>query len=135
MAYLGRTSERYMYYGAKEQMFELARELRKSMTEAERVLWSRLRNRQIDGLIFRRQHPVDVYIVDFYCHKHKLVIEVDGEIHDIPENAEKDKGRTVEMERFGLKVIRFSNDDVLRNVEIVIDKIKLQLSDKGVENI
>ncbi len=84
MAYIGRTKERYMYYGAKKETFILARELRKSLTEAERVLWSKLRNKKIEGLIFRRQHPIDIYIVDFYCHKYKMVIEVDGEIHNNP---------------------------------------------------
>ena len=65
MAYLGRSKYRSMYYGAKGKLFELARELRKSMTETEKIVWSRLRNGQFDGLIFRRQHPIDEYIVDF----------------------------------------------------------------------
>ncbi len=130
MAYLGRTSERFMYYGAKGKMFEWARELRKSMTEAERILWSRLRNRKTDGLNFRRQHPIDEYIVDFYCHEFKLVIEVDGEIHNTPENAEKDNGRAAEIERFGIKIIRFTNDEVVHQIEDVIAEIKRQIRER-----
>ena len=127
MAYIGRTRERYMYYGAKDETFELARELRRSMTAAEGLLWSSLRNKQVNGLIFRRQHPVDIYIVDFYCHEYKLVIEVDGEIHNDPENAEKDKGRTAEMERFGLKIIRFTNNEIFNDVDFVIKEIKKEI--------
>jgi len=83
------------------------------MTRAEKILWSKLRKKQIDGVIFRRQHPIDIFIVDFYCHKHQLVIEVDGGIHNLPGVSERDEGRTYELEKWGLKVIRFTNEEVI----------------------
>jgi very-short-patch-repair endonuclease len=83
-----------------------------------------LRRKQINGFIFRRQHPIDIFIVDFYCHELKLVIEVDGGIHTEIKVAEYDKGREAEIERFGLKIIRFTNHEVFNNIEIVIKKVK-----------
>jgi very-short-patch-repair endonuclease len=124
MAYIGRTIERNMYFGAKKDIILRARELRKDMTAAEEVLWNRLRRKQINGFIFRRQHPIDIFIVDFYCHELKLVIEVDGGIHTEIKVAEYDKGREAEIERFGLKIIRFTNHEVFNNIEIVIKKVK-----------
>jgi very-short-patch-repair endonuclease len=124
MAYIGKTVEWQVYYGAKKDTILFARELRKEMTDAEEVLWSKLRKKQVNGFVFRRQHPIDFYIVDFYCHKLKLVIEVDGEIHNLPEIFEYDKGRAAELERLGLKVIRFTNQQVLFETEEVINIIK-----------
>lgn len=112
-----------MYYGASKDTILKARELRNSMTDAERQLWSRLSKKQFHGYIFRRQHPIDIYIVDFYCHDLKLVVEVDGNIHDTPENRAHDKGRSAELEKFGLKIIRFRNDEVLANMEYVLEKL------------
>ena len=127
MAYLGRTVEMTMYYGAKPDIIMNARDLRKNMTEAEKVLWSKLRKRQIDGFKFRNQHPIDIFIVDFYCHQCKLVIEVDGSVHNIPEISEKDKGRTYELERFGLTVLRFTNYEVFTQIEYVLESIRTHL--------
>ena len=70
-----------MYYGASLEVMEKAKILGKSETDAEKILWERLRNKQLLGLKFRRQHPINIFIVDFYCHKIKLVVEVDGKIH------------------------------------------------------
>lgn len=127
MAYLGRTIERDMYFGARKDVILFARELRKNMTRAEEVLWSRLRKKQIEGYIFRRQHPIDIYIVDFYCHEFNLIIEVDGDIHELPEVYEHDEGRTAELERFGLKIIRFTNQEVIQQTDNVINRIKAQI--------
>jgi very-short-patch-repair endonuclease len=124
MAYIGRTIERDMYFGAKKDIILQARELRKDMTEAEEALWNRLRRKQINGFIFRRQHPIDIFIVDFYCHELKLVIEVDGGVHTNTEVAEYDIGREAEIEKFGLKIIRFTNNEVFNNSKSVIEKIK-----------
>ena len=124
---MGRTIVKSMYYGAGREMIEKARILRKNMTGAEKVLWERLRNKRLNGLVFRRQHPVEHFIVDFYCHQHKLVIEVDGSVHNIVEVSARDKGRTYEIEKFGLRVIRFTNDEVINNTEIVIQIIKSYL--------
>lgn len=93
-----------------------ARELRKKMTPSEKTLWEYLKNKQLLGLRFRRQHPIDIFIVDFYCHNIKLVIELDGGIHDHPENKEHDKNRTAHLEKFGIKVIRFTNEEVITDV-------------------
>jgi len=117
-----------MYFGAKKELILQARELRKNMTGAEEILWSFFRKQQIDGNIFRRQHPIDIFIVDFYCHKRKLVIEVDGGIHDNPEISERDENRTYELENFGLKVIRFNNEAVINESVKVIESIKSQLN-------
>jgi very-short-patch-repair endonuclease len=128
MAFICLTREKTMYFGAKKSLILRARELRKRMTPAEAVLWAYLRNQQLDGKIFRRQHPIDKFIVDFYCHRFKLVIEVDGGIHKDPVVSERDKNRTSELESFGLKVIRFTNEDVINNTETVINKISQHLN-------
>ena len=111
-------------YGASEEVVARARDLRKRMTEAEELLWSNLRDKKLDGLKFRRQHPIWRFIADFYCHKAKLVIELDGGIHQEIETKERDINRTAEIERFDIKVIRFTNEEVLENIEEVLFKIK-----------
>jgi very-short-patch-repair endonuclease len=113
-----------MYFGANKELILQARELRKDMTRVEAILWSFLRRQRVNGLIFRRQHPIDIFVVDFYCHKHKLVIEVDGGVHDLPEIIEKDENQTCELEQYGIRVIRFSNEEVITETEKVIEKIK-----------
>lgn len=70
-----------MFFGAKPVTFERANLLRKIMTPAEKKLWQFLKNRQLNGLRFRRQHPISIFIADFYCHSAKLIVELDGEIH------------------------------------------------------
>ena len=110
-----------MYYGAKPITFERAKIISKNMTEAEKVLWNKLRKNQLLGIKFRRQHPIDIYIADFYCHKAKLVIEIDGEIHN--NQKEKDKSRTNEFEKLGIREIRFSNEEVQKNIDKVLAKI------------
>jgi very-short-patch-repair endonuclease len=98
-----------------------ARELRRNATGPERMLWSALHARQVGGLKFRRQHPIEPYIVDFYCAQAKLVIELDGESH------EGRQGYDLQRERFlrrqGFKVFRVTNDDVLDNLEGVCEAI------------
>jgi very-short-patch-repair endonuclease len=93
-----------------------ARVLRKSMTDAERKLWSLLRDRQLDGHKFRRQHPLGSYVLDFACLEQKLVVEVDGGQHA---ESERDRQRTAWLEAQGWRVIRFWNNDVLSNPESV----------------
>src|SRR6266536_6063321 len=84
--------KRGMFQGADSLVFELAKDLRRNMTTAEKVLWIYLRQ-GILGLKFRRQHPIGIYIADFYCHRVKLIIEVDGSIHDKKEVKEYDERR------------------------------------------
>jgi very-short-patch-repair endonuclease len=114
--------DKSMYFRAKSDIMEAARILRKNMTFYEKLLWARLKGKKIRGLRFRRQHPIDIFIVDFYCHEAKLVIEIDGEIHELQKDY--DEGRSAEMERFDIKVIRFTNDDVKNNIGEVIKIIE-----------
>jgi very-short-patch-repair endonuclease len=93
------------------------------LTDAERLLWSKLRLKQINGCQFYRQKPVGKYIADFYCPIVKLVIEVDGGQHFLDEHIASDKVRDEYMQRIGLKVLRFTNVDVLTNISGVIDYI------------
>jgi very-short-patch-repair endonuclease len=114
--------EKPMYYGAKSGTVQAARLLRKNMTSSEKRLWERLNHKQIRGLRFRRQHPIDFFIADFYCHEVKLVVEIDGDIH--LQRKEYDNGRSAEMEKHGIKIIRFNNSDVEDNIEMVIKQIE-----------
>ena len=123
MAYLGKTYPAKLHYNAPAATHELAKSLRKTGTEAEMLLWKEIRNRKCGGLKFRRQHPFQKLVLDFYCHELGLVIEVDGGIHDNPEVKERDINRTSELESVGLKVIRFRNEDVLNNMDKVLKSI------------
>jgi len=114
-------SQTSMYFGAIPKLFEFAKELRNKMTPAELFLWEALRKNKL-GVRFKPQHPLDRYIADFYCHKVKLVIEVDGETHD--KQLDYDIGRSHELENYGIKVIRFTNQHVINNRDEVITIIK-----------
>jgi cyclase len=115
------------YYGAGDIMFKRARSLRKKLTPAEDLLWQALRNRRIAGFKFRRQHPVGFYIADFYCDKALLIVEVDGDVHDVPEVMENDLERSKFIESTGIKIIRFRNEEVLVNLSDVLDEIERNL--------
>jgi very-short-patch-repair endonuclease len=116
-----------LFYGASPEIHRRAKELRKQMTPAEKILWEILKGKSVGGFKFRRQHPIKTFIVDFYCHELKLVIELDGEIHDQPDQVDYDLGRTYELEELGLKVIRFKNDQVINGVFKVLEEIRLLL--------
>ena len=113
--------DKTMYFKATPGILENARKLRKNMTDSEELLWNKLKGKQICGLRFRRQHPIDIFIADFYCHAARLVVEIDGEIHCMSD--EYDKGKTSEMEKFDIPVIRFTNEELVNNIEAVIGKI------------
>ena len=98
-----------------EKMKSLCRELRQDSTVPERILWGLLRNRHLAEMKFRRQQTIGPFVVDFYCDEKKLVIEVDGESH--AGRQKEDRKRQSFLERNGLKVIRFTNDEVLGNLE------------------
>lgn len=98
--------------------------LRKSLTPAEAFLWKHLKARQFEGRRFNRQHSIKNYIVDFYCAKEKLIIELDGEIHNNLEVQEKDIIRTKELNELGYTVIRFENKMVFDNLASVFMEIK-----------
>jgi len=116
-----------MFYGALPILFVLAKKLRDNQTEAELFLWSQLANLNYLKVRFKRQHPVLYFIADFYCHKAKLIIEVDGGYHDIPEQYQYDKEREHELEDLGLKVIRFTNEQVLFNIENTLKEIEKEV--------
>ena len=112
-----------MFYGASPSIFKKARHLRDNPTEAENILWRKL-NRKQQGVKFRRQHPIYVYIADFYCHEKKLVIEVDGDYHLKLDQREYDKLRSEDIKEFGIEVIRFKNERVLEGIDEVIIEIE-----------
>jgi len=100
-----------------------ARELRREMTPQERKLWRHLRGKQLYGLKFRRQHPIYRFILDFYCHQHKLAVEIDGHSHFEPSQQEYDQARTEWLTQQGMRMIRFTNHDVETNIKGVLDEI------------
>ena len=105
----------------------LARDLRRHETTAEQALWSRLRNRQIDGWKFKRQVPFGRFVLDFYCSDARLAVEVDGDTHGTAADISNDSDRTKFLEEQGVKVLRFWNTDVRDNIEGVLEMIYLAL--------
>ena len=116
-----------MFYGANRAIFIRAAKLRSNMTEAENVLWKVLRNKDVFKVRFKRQHPIDIFIVDFYCHQLKLAIEVDGEIHLLKKVNEYDAGRQHDIEKLGIKILRFTNKEILEDLEAVKKRIMLEM--------
>jgi very-short-patch-repair endonuclease len=112
-----------MWKGSTKETFIKARILRENMTEPEKMLWERLSKNQIEGLKFRRQHPILFYIADFYCHALHLIIEIDGGYHDTIEQKLKDDKRTERLRSNGITLIRFRNEEVLNNIDGVIEEI------------
>jgi adenine-specific DNA-methyltransferase len=100
-----------------------ARRLRRSATDAENRLWSRLRNRQIANLKFRRQHPLGNRIVDFFCAEAKLAIELDGSGHLTDNGQKSDLDREIELYEKGIRVLRFYNHDIAKNLDGVLNEI------------
>jgi very-short-patch-repair endonuclease len=113
-----------MWKDASGIIFSNAKKLRENPTQAEEVMWLSLSNNQLDGYKFRRQHPLLKYVADFYCHQLKLVIEIDGEYHQTVGQKKLDRERTADIEFQGLYVIRFTNDEVLTDIDSVLSKIK-----------
>ncbi len=111
----------YATGGVYEKIKPLARQMRHEPTPAEQVLWKRIRKNQVAGYKFRRQHMIDRFIGDFFCPQARLIIEVDGAIHDY--TVEEDAARQEFLESLGLRVLRFSNADVLQNIEGVLKVI------------
>ncbi len=121
--------EKKPHWRASKAMQSRARELRRAMTPAEKKLWQHIRYGQLGGAQFRRQHAVGPYIVDFFCAKAKLVVEVDGDSHADPEQAKRDEERTAWLnEQKDYRVIRFWNNQVLTNIECVLTTISMALS-------
>ena len=104
-----------------KEKLERAKELRREMTPAEKILWEELRANKL-GVHFRRQQVIAGFIVDFYCHKSALVVEVDGDIHDLQQ--EEDARREKALRELGLRIVRFRKDEVVRNLSAVVGKIR-----------
>ncbi len=121
-----------MHAGAKAHIFRLAEKLRNNMTKPERVLWEYLRKKPF-GYKFRRQHPFHVYILDFYCHKAKLSIEIDGKSHESLNQKDYDQARTRFIKEMGIYELRFKNEDVISDIGSVIHEILLELRDDSLE--
>ena len=100
-----------------------ARELRQVETETEKILWESLRGKRLNGLKFRRQHPYEHYVLDFFCVEHQLAVELDGSVHDVLDQAAYDEERTNFLNEHGLHIIRFRNEDVKKNLSSVLQKI------------
>jgi len=100
-----------------------ARNLRSTMTDAEQLIWSKIRRKQIGDLHFYRQKNIGHYIVDFYCPKGKLIVEIDGGQHYENEGMKKDRARDRYLQMLGFAVLRFSDVDVLKNIDGVIERI------------
>ena len=106
-----------------EYLKDLRRQLRNSSTNAESVLWQYLKGEQL-GMKFRRQTSIGRYIVDFCCKNEKLIIELEGEIHEHPDVAEYDEEREIYLKSLGFKIIFFKNQEVIENPKLVVEKIK-----------
>ncbi len=102
---------------------QYSRQLRENMTDAERHLWAKIRMKQLKGYQFYRQKPIGDYIVDFFCPRAKLVIEVEGSHHFSDEMTEYDRIRNEYLSSLGLRVLRFTNIDVLTHIESVVESI------------
>ena len=106
-----------------QKLKQLSRELRENMTDAERLLWNKVRMKQINGYQFYRQKPIGDYIVDFYCPKAKLIIEVDGSHHFSDEVIENDRIRDEVISSLGLTILRFTNVEVMTDIDSVIENV------------
>jgi very-short-patch-repair endonuclease len=110
--------------GRTETILEASRRLRAEMTPAENVLWDALRREGIPGMRFRRQHAIGRFVLDFYCPGYRLAVEVDGGVHDDPDQAEYDTARTEALSQLGIRVVRVRNEEVMGNLPGVIEQIK-----------
>lgn len=112
-----------MFYGASNLIFENAKKLRNTLTDSEALLWNHIKGKQL-GVKFRRQHPISNYIADFYCHEARIVIELDGNIHNLPEILQNDIERQKHVEELGLIVLRYTNSELYNNTNKVLEEIK-----------
>ena len=114
----------------KNLVIEVARKLRKHSTKSEKIFWEAVRGRKINNLKFNRQFPIyfeyegkkRFFIADFYCYEKRLIVEIDGGIHE--KQKDYDKLRTTIIEKLGIKVIRFMNDEIIKNIDDVIYKLR-----------
>ena len=119
-----------LHQSAKGLTYENARHLRKFQTDAEHILWQELRARKLNGFKFRRQHPMDKFVLDFYCHEIKLCIEADGGIHEQEAVREYDADRTRLLNENGISVLRFTNEEIIHQTKLVLEKIVYRINEK-----
>ena len=117
-----------MFNEAHPLVFANAKALRKNMTEAEKVLWGYLKG-GVNGLKIRRQHAIGIYIADFYCHPVKMVIELDGKIHENADVKVLDEHRESELRKWGYEIIRFTNEELFQDINKVLTTIKLKVEE------
>lgn len=115
--------EKKMHAGAINPLYQRARELRNDATLAKSILWTYLKNEPL-GFKLRRQHPYSIYILNFYCHSVKPVIEVDGSMHNKVDVKSNDEQRQITLQNNGLADLRFQNDTVIKTPEIVISEME-----------
>ncbi len=120
--------QRSFHFNSNEESFRRAKALRKDSTSAEKLFWRLVKNRQFENLKFRRQHPIGSFIVDFYCHEKRLVIELDGSVHEDEFIKQYDKRREQVLKSFGLIIVRFENGDIIRNLDLVIGELREVIS-------
>lgn len=123
-----------MHFGATAAVFRRARELRSKLTPAEKLLWQYRRENQA-GYKIRQQHPMMWYVVDFYCHASRLVIEIDGHIHSLKDVSENDSEKEQNLVDQGLAIIRFTNQEVLTNPLYVVETIKNKINELRAKRI
>jgi very-short-patch-repair endonuclease len=117
--------------GGRQELTPFAKQLRKTSTDAERLLWSRLRAGRCEGMKFRRQQPIGRYIVDFVCLERRLVIELDGGQHARPDEVLRDREREEWLEKEGYTILRFWNTEVLANIMGVLEVIRATLLERS----
>jgi len=122
--------EAEMHYDAAGQLFSFSKELRENETPSEKELWKHLRKNLL-GVKFRRQHPIGNYIADFYCHPARLIVELDGEYHQTEDQKRYDSSREEVLSQLGVKVIRFTNDEVFSGIDSVLGRIKQEVARKA----
>ncbi len=108
------------------EKLKFKRTLRQNLTPAEQILWQELRNRKLRGTKWRRQENIDQFIADFLCKEHKLIVEVDGGIHELQQ--EYDRLRTITINVHGYRVLRFHNEEILENISHVLYKISEEIT-------
>jgi very-short-patch-repair endonuclease len=112
------------HFNSTSRTKQFAKSLRRPLTPAENRFWFYVKGRKLFGFKFRRQHPVGNFIADFYCHELKLVVEIDGNIHSLNTQKIRDFERDLRMKELGLNVLRFSNEDVFFNAQIIVEEVK-----------
>ena len=121
---MGNSFNRNLHMNASGRLYQYARELRADQTSAEEILWQQLRGRKLEGLKFRRQHPLVEFVADFYCHEKRLVIELDGAVHDSENNKDYDQARTNWLGELNIMVIRFRNHEIHQKLDFVLNEIR-----------